>query len=121
MLTIDEQVANGVAWLDETQPDWRERVHAYLLTMDNACLCICGQVFAEVCDQDGSGYQYAMMIAVGGDDGSLWSMEHGFSPDWSRYQRGVYREAFVQGWGDLERAWLDELARPAPVRERVTA
>lgn len=62
--TITERVAAGAAWLDEQRPGWwqdgPDGIDLGGLDMDDACLCVLGQVFAEF-DEDlfNSGFDYA--------------------------------------------------------------
>lgn len=67
MSEITERVASGAAWLDEQRPDWWHAVNLGRLDMTSECLCVLGQVFAQVAlvseDADGfefdNGYDYA--------------------------------------------------------------
>lgn len=43
--TPRERVRAGVAWLDENQPRWRDRVSVNDLEMANGCRCVLGQLF----------------------------------------------------------------------------
>lgn len=42
-LTLDERVANGIAYLDERLPGWRERLDLSDLWMGDDCRCVLGQ------------------------------------------------------------------------------
>lgn len=44
-LTVDERVRNGVAFLDEHVPGWREKVDPAALDQESVCRCVLGQLF----------------------------------------------------------------------------
>lgn len=50
MLTRDEattRVARGAAYLDQTTPDWARKIDVGTLNIENACLCVLGQVYGS--------------------------------------------------------------------------
>lgn len=65
---IKERVDAGVKWLDETHPNWRDRVNVDILDMYSDSSCILGQMFSQ--------YAYAREIL-----GGRFCTEHGFSSD----------------------------------------
>lgn len=75
--TVPERVANGVAWLDATTPDWAERIILTDFDIENPCRCVLGQVFAN---QGGySGGLAKTGFDVEDLDSSVnWTIEHGF-------------------------------------------
>jgi hypothetical protein len=46
-LTIEQRVANGVAWLDENVPGWLDRIELPTLDMKSDCRCVIGQVVGK--------------------------------------------------------------------------
>lgn len=63
-------VARGAAYLDEREPNWREKVDYEILSMMNCDRCILGQVF--------DGDEYCRLYD---EMGNAWITEHGFSVD----------------------------------------
>lgn len=108
----------GAAWLDEHAPaDWRERVDEERLSMEEGCMCVCGQVFQEAAldARAMSGYAYAIDLAGHWSrdeayvtDKGEWAAAHGFIPplrdpdDESFY---AYQDREAVDWRALERAW----------------
>ena len=52
------EIEQGMAWLTEHRPGWRERIDRTRLDMGNSYGCILGQVFAEE-EGVGSGFRKA--------------------------------------------------------------
>lgn len=113
--TVDERVERGVAFLDRTQPDWKDRVVVNTLTLSSPCDCVLGQVFAtkaKTADhyniEDGFSYAYEQLFKVTGthiarhnpeDDADTVAIFFGFD------------RAHADDWYiDLEAAWKDYLA-----------
>jgi hypothetical protein len=46
-LTIEQRVANGVAWLDEHLPNWPQMIELTELDMADDCRCVIGQTFGD--------------------------------------------------------------------------
>lgn len=102
-----EEVARGVALLDELKPGWRELIDTDDLSMQMGTRCVLGQVFGN--DDDDSwygenGYFRGLKLLGLSDDGAYnrnTSAEHGFminDDDW-RYDR----------WDILQSAWAEVL------------
>lgn len=91
---IAERVVQAAAWLDEIQPDWRDRVDPLILDMDSPDDCVLGQVFAAEADEYGmsSGSVYAA------EELALWGQP--------------FFVAFVESAGQTD-AWREELQRTA--------
>jgi hypothetical protein len=68
--TPEVRVARGVALLDETVPDWRQRIDVETLDMTDGTQCVVGQVFAAA-------YWYGLG-RLGLDEGSWDSHDYGF-------------------------------------------
>lgn len=47
MSTVQERVVAGVAWLNATVEEWRDRISPPDLNIESPCLCICGWVFGD--------------------------------------------------------------------------
>ena len=43
-MTYEERVANGIALLDEHYPGWDVHINTLTLSIDDPCLCVCGQL-----------------------------------------------------------------------------
>lgn len=139
ILTLEEHremwrsVERGVAWLDENaQPGWRDRISIASLEMQDGCMCICGQVFAEEAfaaharNRDEchvpQGFMYVMHAMPGrGSHSWNWAVIHGFAaPEPPRHisnDADVYGgeaericdEWIADAWLALEVAWIMEL------------
>lgn len=46
-MSIEERVARGAAWLDETLPGWERRIDLAQLNLANACRCVLGQISGD--------------------------------------------------------------------------
>lgn len=46
-LTIEQRVANGVAWLDDRIPNWAYRISLLDFDMRDDCNCVVGQVIGH--------------------------------------------------------------------------
>lgn len=85
---IQERVANGVEWLDEVHPGWRDSINIDHLNMNHCGQCVCGQVFhnADPChsSQWNLGYDRALIL-IDPDwkrtspDAKAWAAHHGFA------------------------------------------
>lgn len=85
-LNVRDRVLAGVAFLDETVPDWRERINLDTLDVSSGQNCVLGQVFAHKATESGSGFLYAIETFGGGwewIDGEwrVWQTDRGFALD----------------------------------------
>lgn len=46
-LTVEQRVANGMAWLDVNKPGWERRINLTTFDLTDPCLCVLGQVFGN--------------------------------------------------------------------------
>ena len=95
-----EKVRNGVAWLGEFYPEWREKVSLGRLQISSGENCICGQLGSS-----------AM--------GSVWPPELKASSGLAWNRPLLERLGFIDspgiGYEALQRAWEEELLRdPVP-------
>lgn len=49
-VTVEERVANGMAFLDERVPGWRERIDFFCLDLGTTCRCVVGQIYGHYDD-----------------------------------------------------------------------
>jgi hypothetical protein len=65
VLSIDERVAAGAAWLDEHRPGWVDRIDLNTLDLGDGCYCILGQTDGYFWDvpEVTSLYNYADVFA----------------------------------------------------------
>lgn len=99
----DARVDAGRDWLDANAPrDWRTLIDPDRLDLEDACDCICGQVYEDA--STGSGYLYALRLAGETHDtlaAPLWSTERGFAP-----REQVEGEPFDDYYARSRREWL---------------
>ena len=57
-IPLDERIDNGIRWLNENFPGWRNRIDINTLQLADPFRCICGQVFKDE-SESLSGYNYA--------------------------------------------------------------
>lgn len=92
-MTMEENVARGVALLDEKVPNWRERISAEDLEMSSTRSCILGQLF------DHYFYGLEWMFPATNDNGQFESsILHGFTTDTGSFYK-------------LTALWKDELSK----------
>lgn len=86
-----EEVARGVALLDELKPGWRNLVNPDELEMQNGDDCILGQVFREDNDDDyhwgENGYRRGLRLlglteSITHENNGMTSERHGFVTNW---------------------------------------
>lgn len=71
---IDEDVKlcvkRGAAWLDETDPEWVQKIKLETLRMSDGGQCILGQTY---------GHYISALDTIADDDRMEWAAEHGFN------------------------------------------
>lgn len=81
-LALTHRVKRGIAWLDETVPDWRVVINLETLEMQRPWRCVLGQIFADHANgyEETNGFGYALRT-YGGPTWlaqDVWAREHGF-------------------------------------------
>jgi hypothetical protein len=103
----EAEVEAGAVWLDAEVPGWEARVNDEKLKMNDGCLCILGQVFAEAASAAGEsvGFEWASVRFAGS---SWWNYS---SMEWL-CARGflTHDESNLSSFALLQDAWLDLLA-----------
>ncbi len=114
-----QRVRRGAALLDEKVPDWYQRIATGVLSMDNACQCIIGQLFcfpnekypqSELAYLEANayygGYAKGVRELSGVDfaphnppDKRSFEVEHGFNAEGFSDREFIY----------LENAWQEEI------------
>jgi hypothetical protein len=102
---IKQRVQNGVLWLDENYPGWREQINPGTLKITDCYFCIAGQL-------SGSGTCYDIF------------RKHNFSQE-QQAHFGFFHPVNLDESGDslepyyyeLQLAWQNELRRTAPKTE----
>ena len=101
VLSVQERVAKGVAWLDSQQPDWRDRVNVQTLDIMMPANCVLGQVFKGRHPENMVGYFYAEEYL-----GMSFPYEYGFDA------KGLGSE-MRQDYADLKAEWIRVLSDEA--------
>lgn len=72
-----EKIQRGMAWLDDTKPDWKATYRRGILDMSLGHRCVLGRAFRDEAEQLGAltGFSYACDQFALEDD---WLAEHGF-------------------------------------------
>ena len=102
MSYIAECVANGVQFLDEKIPDWRDRINLETLDMSSPYNCVCAQVagsFLDFCDT--FDLEYEKQIHLGFEIGEVarrMGMYDMLTDCWKKEIVGQKKEIY---WSDL--------------------
>ena len=79
------EIQRGMAWLDDTEPDWKAQYKLGPLDMSKISACVLGRVFQDKSEAEHfSGYHYACATFELSDD---WLLEHGFCANIANYPR----------------------------------
>lgn len=99
-LDYTPHVAAGVAFLDERQPGWRERVSTSKLNLADDLSCVLAQVY---------GKSFWEVLDFDLNETTKWADAHGFTiVGWYSEDDG---DECDRRWGALHAAWFAELAR----------
>src|SRR5688572_26536322 len=107
---LRENVARGVAWFEETDPHWRDRIRETIsvaspFNMKHCEMCAISRFFR-------TGYYTALeQICVGMDDyeQTQWGRELGFDLPNRFHEPGCSNVENTQAWQFLQELWLVEL------------
>lgn len=108
---LRERIQHGIAWLDDQEPEWRERVDPDELDLQVTCDCILGQVFAEEGERHWSnGYSHTLERVVGPivkdhvwdrssyERRTAWAAAHGFELTPVDTDRGLNYATLTAEW-----------------------
>lgn len=85
-------VARGIEWLDDTDPDWFNKVDLEKFSFWQCDRCVLGQAFAAF-DPDAAGYTFILDMF-----GLDWVKERGFCVTSDDRYRGIDAEDVIQLW-----------------------
>ena len=80
MLAVKERVANGVKFLDEEYPDWREKINPETRNMRDCITCVVGQVLGYYSLLSWDGKQRA--VELGFVTGGHHTLDSSRSREW---------------------------------------
>lgn len=92
-LTVEERVANGMAFLDEHVPGWHDRICLDLLDIEDCTWCVLGQVF--------DGYHPAKSLGITEEQVVNFGLDSMF---------GWADERYKDEYPELTAAWKSALA-----------
>lgn len=98
-------VQRGIAWLNETHPDWLGDVHVDKLEMNDCTTCIWGQIHGGF--TEGKNYETSMMEA--GIYGDTAEVDHGFKIDYEWIND--YGISSYGMWQMLTSTWQEEISK----------
>jgi hypothetical protein len=98
-----EQIARGIALINEKMPDWRENISIESLEMSMGDSCILGQLYSGGYSE---GIDHLLGCHVGPDERLAFAVAHGFN----------IAEADEDGhaWEELQQAWITALQGGKP-------
>lgn len=109
MGTVEERVARGARWLDDTQPDWfknlRDHRELDARAMETCTDCVAGRIFGNYMRLELAG------VKVYNTDFDENAAAYGFTCDWSKYEGLSGRAQSDPEFHALAVAWNAEIDR----------
>lgn len=94
---MQENVKRGIAWLNSTEPEWRQLINEKSLDLGDVHQCLLGQVFGSYilgCEK--------LCPGVNRKDAHLTFVQHGFTLE--------MKDHYVKKWRELREEWVKQIA-----------
>jgi hypothetical protein len=109
-MMFEAEIERGIAWLDEVNPDWRDKINLGTLALSSLDHCVLGQVFGSY--EEGIRIAFPNLVNTRPFTGSYaeaaaraesyqWAARHGFG----------WAHGYPGGFGSLTEGWKSRLSQ----------